>query len=423
MAKVFGQSSDLSGKVGNITYMQTKYGTVAFPSKKKAKVPRRSERQMEIRTQWVNLGAVYRQFRETLKKAFEDVGTMSAYNAFVQANINVVRVYISKQEKLNGGSVLAPYIITRGSLDSIDWAANSNNVLVTNLNLGGIEIGDATTLGEVSRAIIGNNFDYQNGDQIAFFAGQQTIDVVTATPRARITGYKIVLDVNSTQPLWSVVNKLGFSSVDGYLAMSTPVTNGAAAWVHSRDKNNELLVSTQYLYVDSNILQSYMDGSAFDTSVASYGGINTSEVFLDPGTGNSGANGSNDGWDNNATGGGDTPNGGGSGNGSTNSGNNGGNSGNSGSSSVTPTLSAPSFAGETQFTESTTVTMSAESGAEIHYTTDGSTPTAESATYSSPITLSETTTVKAIAVKNGVNSEVTSRTYTKSSGEGGMDQN
>jgi hypothetical protein len=63
--------------------------------------------------------------------------------------------------------------------------------------------------------------------------------------------------------------------------------------------------------------------------------------------------------------------------------------------------------------------MSAEAGAQIRYTTDGSTPTASSSLYSSPLTLTETTTVKAIAIKDGVTSSVTSRTYTKSAGNGG----
>ncbi len=287
MAKVFGQSSDLSGKVGNLTYMQTKYGTVAFPSKKHVKVPRRSERQMEIRTQWVNLGAIYRQFNQTLKKSFEDVGHMTSYNAFLQANLGVVKVYITKQERLNGGSVLAPYLITRGSLESIACNVNEQNVLVTNLALGSLKIDENTTIGQVSHAIISNNEDWNNGDQIAFFAGAQTIDAVTQTPRARIKGSKLVLDVNSTQKLWEVVNKTGFASVSGstgfFLGMSTAVTNGAAAWVHSRESSTGVLkVSTQFLYVDNAILDSYMDGSAFDSSANSYGGINTMAVFLDP---------------------------------------------------------------------------------------------------------------------------------------------
>ena len=124
----------------------------------------------------------------------------------------------------------------------------------------------------------------------------------------------------------------------------------------------------------------------------------------------------NDGGDDNP--GGSTPDGGGS-NGS--SGSNGSNSGDSGSGSgsVTPTVNAPNFSGATQFEETTQVSMSGPTGSEIHYTLDGSVPTAESTLYEGPITLSETTTVKAIAIKDGVSSSVTSRTYTKGTNAGG----
>ena len=77
---------------------------------------------------------------------------------------------------------------------------------------------------------------------------------------------------------------------------------------------------------------------------------------------------------------------------------------------------APVISGTTPFTETTSVSMQAEQGAEIRYTTDGSTPTAESSLYSEAITLSDTATVKAIAIKDGQSSEVASKTFTKSSG-------
>ena len=92
----------------------------------------------------------------------------------------------------------------------------------------------------------------------------------------------------------------------------------------------------------------------------------------------------------------------------------GGTSGGNGSQSQAPT--APVISGTTPFTETTSVSMQAEQGAEIRYTTDGSTPTAESSLYSEAITLSDTATVKAIAIKDGQSSEVASKTFTKSSG-------
>lgn len=81
----------------------------------------------------------------------------------------------------------------------------------------------------------------------------------------------------------------------------------------------------------------------------------------------------------------------------------------------TPSVSAPSINGTTPFETSTSVSMSAESGAEIRYTTDGSQPSANSTLYSAAITLTETTTIKAIAIKDGVSSEVATSTFTKSS--------
>ena len=88
----------------------------------------------------------------------------------------------------------------------------------------------------------------------------------------------------------------------------------------------------------------------------------------------------------------------------------------SGSGSQTETVAAPTISGTSPFEESTQVTISGPAEAEIRYTTDGSTPTASSSLYESAITLSDTATVKAIAIKNGVSSEVASQTFTKSSG-------
>jgi hypothetical protein len=66
------------------------------------------------------------------------------------------------------------------------------------------------------------------------------------------------------------------------------------------------------------------------------------------------------------------------------------------------------------FTSAQSVTLAdSTSGAAIHYTTDGSTPTASSATYIGAIAVSATTTINAIAIATGMtNSAVASATYT-----------
>ncbi|SEP84000.1 Putative cell wall binding repeat-containing protein [Lachnospiraceae bacterium NE2001] len=77
---------------------------------------------------------------------------------------------------------------------------------------------------------------------------------------------------------------------------------------------------------------------------------------------------------------------------------------------ATPTFSP--VGGE--FTEAQTVTISCDTAdATIYYTTDGTDPTTSSSVYSSAIAVDATTTIKAIAVKEGVeNSAVAEATYT-----------
>ncbi len=96
---------------------------------------------MQIRTQWGNMAAVYRQFNQTLKKGFDGLnGKMNDYNAFIQANTNVVKVYVPRSVRLNGGSVLAPYQITRGTLPSVAMVKNGGGVLLSDVRVGSLVI-------------------------------------------------------------------------------------------------------------------------------------------------------------------------------------------------------------------------------------------------------------------------------------------
>ena len=56
------------------------------------------------------------------------------------------------------------------------------------------------------------------------------------------------------------------------------------------------------------------------------------------------------------------------------------------------------IAGDAKFLDKTTVSMASLFGGTIHYTLDGTTPTAKSATYAAPIAIEKTTTVKAIVL-------------------------
>ena len=124
----------------------------------------------------------------------------------------------------------------------------------------------------------------------------------------------------------------------------------------------------------------------------------------------SGSNGSNENQNGGSQSGSGENQSGGSQSGSSQSGSQ--NSG-SGDSSGKPTIS-----GIANFQNSTTVTITGPEGATIRYTSDGSTPTATSGeVYTEPFTLNDSATIKAVAVVDGVASEVTTRVFTKSSGD------
>lgn len=90
----------------------------------------------------------------------------------------------------------------------------------------------------------------------------------------------------------------------------------------------------------------------------------------------------------------------------------------SGSGGETITVEKPTFsvAGGT-YTSTQNVSIScATEGATIYYTIDGTTPDNTKTPYASALTISSTTTVKAIAIKDGVSSEIAEVTYTINSG-------
>ncbi len=79
-------------------------------------------------------------------------------------------------------------------------------------------------------------------------------------------------------------------------------------------------------------------------------------------------------------------------------------------------LDAPTISGDALFVESTNVTITSPvdvEGVAIYYTLDGTDPTTASQTYNAPIPLTETTTVKAIAVYKSITSDVATMTFEK----------
>ena len=79
----------------------------------------------------------------------------------------------------------------------------------------------------------------------------------------------------------------------------------------------------------------------------------------------------------------------------------------------------PTISGADKFSDRTEVTITATTGASIYYTTDDTKPTNESQKYNTPITLTETTTIKAIAIEDGhIMSDMVGMAFAKESSGG-----
>lgn len=288
MGKINGMNSDLSGQVGNIVYRSTKKGTVVAQAPRRAATPRRSEKQMYLRCQLGNVAANYRLYEGKLAQAFEDkTAAQSEFNLMVQCAYGVNPCFITRQERLVGGCVVAPYQFCRGTLKSIGAEINGSGVLVSDIALGDLEIGQGTTVAELAAAVLTHNSGWDDLDQITFFLAKQTRDSVTQVPRATMEAWKVVLDLADEAPLLSKVSATGFGNVNGFLGMGGGhvLHNEGAAWVHSREKDSgggAIKIGSQRLVVVSDILEYYMSAAAMKASADSYGGVNTKAVYLNP---------------------------------------------------------------------------------------------------------------------------------------------
>ena len=249
-------------------------------------IPSRTFAQMRHRVRWANLVNLFRAFTGTLHPSFESRPQgVSDFNMFISSNIGGSPVYLTSQEATQGGAVVAPYQITRGSLPSVEVVANGPNGEVgTDISLGSLTIGESTTLKQFSDAVVNNNANYQNGDQISCFVAKQSTNSVTGVPYVEIDAYEVTLDQTDNETLLSEFDPNGvvFTTMasSDKLGMSQTV-NGGVAYVHSRKTPSGTKVSTQELLVNNTLLPNYQSDAKMLEAVKSYGGT-TTDAFLTP---------------------------------------------------------------------------------------------------------------------------------------------
>ena len=302
MGKLNGIISKISGSAGNITFKRRMGETVVSEKVTQVRNPR-SNAQMQTRTKWGNIVAMYKGIRPLLNYGFENKPrNLSDYNMFVKVNMQRTPIYLTKQSIAGGACIATAYQITQGSLPSIVTSGSGQNI-TTDISLGSDGISATTTVAQFARMVVTNNEQYQYGDQISFFLVKQKVNAETEIPYCVFSASKVILDSADTETkLWDIVNKNGFSAQDGCLGHSGNDGDCAFCWVHSRKMDGKTLVSTQSLVANNSKEAEYKGELAYNLAKSSFGA--SIESFLVPNGESTGGGGNTPSGDGGNSGGG-----------------------------------------------------------------------------------------------------------------------
>ena len=277
MATGNGIIKKLSGRVGNLVYTVRSGQQVVRGIPTSVKNPR-TEAQMLQRMKWANVLAVYKVLQPYMKDCFETKRSgQSDYSRFMSVNLNSTPVYLEKSEARLGAAIVAPYIISQGALPSIQV---SGDTPATDIALGTLTIGDATTVTEFAQAVVQNNSGFRFGDQISFFNLRQQEDSQDGHPYITVSATRVNLDPADSSKLRDIVPAAGFSTVSGTLGADAALSGAGVAWVHSRTVNGKTHVSSQRLVVDNDLLEERSTADMLEAATRSYGG--STSVFIRP---------------------------------------------------------------------------------------------------------------------------------------------
>ena len=251
----------------------------------------RTQSQMAQRVKWANLVNFYRANKSWMKFAYETKQTnQSDYNKFMSLNVANSRIYLPKSIASQGGCVVDAYIMTQGSLASIEILPAQNN-WQTNINTPGLLEGVTTyTVGEVSRAILGANPAVHEGDQLSFIRFTQQTNSVTGVPYVVIRKYEVIINSNDLRMFFDFMPDgiLDFGGAVGSEVMVIKNTGNAGGFLMclSRTVGGKTFVSTQSIIVanNSDLIDAYSSDAALQTAIDSYG--ESEEPFLTSTTAN-----------------------------------------------------------------------------------------------------------------------------------------
>ena len=271
MARV-EKNGNFSGTIDNVVYRNYN-GTIVACQKPTTYRDAKTEGQVVYRVKMRNIQNIYASLKESLRGNFQDkTGRQTDYSRFQGVNMQKPAVYLNKNEVAMKAQVVAPYIVSFGTLPQIEYELKDNS-LVTNISLGDLSVTPDTTVSEIALAIVKNNDGWEYDDCLEFMVVRQSEG---KTPTAKCIFAHLVLDKNNTAKLSEAVvvrdaNQIELgSSAGGFLQMNAS-DNGGFAIIRKRMASKGLLTSSQELAIKNPLFDQYHSNQRMQKALDSYG--------------------------------------------------------------------------------------------------------------------------------------------------------
>lgn len=238
----------------------------------------RTESQMNQRVKWANLVNLYRVNRSWMKYAFETKkSNQSEYNKFMSLNVAESRIYLTKQVANAGACVVDSYMVTQGSLYSIEFVPTSNNYFRSNIELQQGAVLNSTTVQEFSQMVVEQNPGIRYGDQLSFIRMTQMTNAATGVPYVVVREYEVIIDADNLNllgdylPLEYITT---WGTEETFLAVeANSGRSGGFAMILSRTISGKTYVSSQRIIpVNMDMyIQAWSNQLALQEAINSYG--------------------------------------------------------------------------------------------------------------------------------------------------------
>lgn len=281
-------NAKMSGNVGAMNFRRRGADTVVAERSytNKSGGTGASEAQRLHRCKLANIVGYFRAIQPIQARAWEGKAPyVSDFNMLAKVNLTSNNVLFTKEEAQMNASVIAPYIVSRGSLPALNQYFD-NDTFVSGIYVGGGATIENPTVAEIGRRIISLNENWRWGDKLSFCGMKQAVITVSgkAVPQIQVVYFEVTLEETNT----TSIHDLPFAGTvqldfDGNGKMVFLEAYDAAFLIHSRKGTGELETSEQRAVLRSvynPIYRKYTSAEQRQLAMDSYG--YQGEVLLTP---------------------------------------------------------------------------------------------------------------------------------------------